>query len=405
MNELKFSKKSYAILCFILMIATAVSAQEPYLFTLNPNVLSKNKIAFQQKDAAITKKVEIVIKKANGYLELSPLTVMQKSFTPSSGSKHDYMSLGPYWWPNPAKPDGLPYIRKDGLRNPEIKKITDRLYLGELEQRCKFLALAYYFTGDEKYATQARTFLNAWFINPETKMNPNLNYGQAIPGLNEGRGIGIIESRLMVNILDWVFLLTPSEGFKSNELPKLKSWFNDYLTWLLTSKNGLDEAQSKNNHGTFYELQVATFAAFVNNDEALNDAFIRLNSRMAEQFEPNGQQPLELERTNALSYSVMNLNGWFALSMLADKYNQDLFQKTNMAGAGLQKALNWLIPFVFNEQEFKFQQIGNFDKNDFYPLLLIANQQYSESIYQRYIKKYTPDEPNMVMDLLYKLPN
>lgn len=405
MNELKFSKKSYAILCFILMIATAVSAQEPYLFTLNPNVLSKNKIAFQQKDAAITKKVEIVIKKANGYLELSPLTVMQKSFTPSSGSKHDYMSLGPYWWPNPAKPDGLPYIRKDGLRNPEIKKITDRLYLGELEQRCKFLALAYYFTGDEKYATQARTFLNAWFINPETKMNPNLNYGQAIPGLNEGRGIGIIESRLMVNILDWVFLLTPSEGFKSNELPKLKSWFNDYLTWLLTSKNGLDEAQSKNNHGTFYELQVATFAAFVNNDEALNDAFIRLNSRMAEQFEPNGQQPLELERTNALSYSVMNLNGWFALSMLADKYNQDLFHKTNMAGAGLQKALNWLIPFVFNEQEFKFQQIGNFDKNDFYPLLLIANQQYSESIYQRYIKKYTPDEPNMVMDLLYKLPN
>lgn len=405
MNELKFSKKSYAILCFILMIATAVSAQEPYLFTLNPNVLSKNKIAFQQKDAAITKKVEIVIKKANGYLELSPLTVMQKSFTPSSGSKHDYMSLGPYWWPNPAKPDGLPYIRKDGLRNPEIKKITDRQYLGELEQRCKFLALAYYFTGDEKYATQARTFLNAWFINPETKMNPNLNYGQAIPGLNEGRGIGIIESRLMVNILDWVFLLTPSEGFKSNELPKLKSWFNDYLTWLLTSKNGLDEAQSKNNHGTFYELQVATFAAFVNNDEALNDAFIRLNSRMAEQFEPNGQQPLELERTNALSYSVMNLNGWFALSMLADKYNQDLFHKTNMAGAGLQKALNWLIPFVFNEQEFKFQQIGNFDKNDFYPLLLIANQQYSESIYQRYIKKYTPDEPNMVMDLLYKLPN
>jgi hypothetical protein len=405
MNELKFSKKSYAILCFILMIATAVSAQEPYLFTLNPNVLSKNKIAFQQKDAAITKKVEIVIKKANGYLELSPLTVMQKSFTPSSGSKHDYMSLGPYWWPNPAKPDGLPYIRKDGLRNPEIKKITDRLYLGELEQRCKFLALAYYFTGDEKYATQARTFLNAWFINPETKMNPNLNYGQAIPGLNEGRGIGIIESRLMVNILDCFFLLTPSEGFKSNELPKLKSWFNDYLTWLLTSKNGLDEAQSKNNHGTFYELQVATFAAFVNNDEALNDAFIRLNSRMAEQFKPNGQQPLELERTNALSYSVMNLNGWFALSMLADKYKQDLFHKTNMAGAGLQKALNWLIPFVFNEEEFKFQQIGSFNKNDFCPLLLIANQQYSEPIYQRYIKKYTPDEPNMVMDLLYKLPN
>lgn len=405
MNKLKFSKKSYAILCFILMIATAVSGQEPYLFTLNPNVLSKNKIAFQQKDAAIIKKVEIVTKKADSYLGLLPLTVMQKSFTPSSGSKHDYMSLGPYWWPNPAKPDGLPYIRKDGLRNPEIKKITDRQYLGELEQRCKFLALAYYFTGDEKYATQARTFLNAWFINPETKMNPNLNYGQAIPGLNEGRGIGIIESRLTVDILDWVGLLTPSEGFKSNELPKLKSWFNDYLTWLLTSKNGLDEAQSKNNHGTFYELQVATFAAFVNNDEALNDAFIRLNSRMAEQFQPNGQQPLELERTNALSYSVMNLNGWFALAMLADKFNQDLFHKTTPEGGGLQKSLDWLIPYVFNEQEFKFQQIGNFDKNDFYPLLLIANQQYSEPIYQRYIKKYTPDEPNMVMDLLYKLPN
>ncbi len=372
--------------------------------SLNPNVLLQNKIAFKRNKLEVMKKVSVVLHKAGGYIGEQPLNVMDKNFTPASGSKHDDMSLGPYWWPDSSKADGLPYIRKDGRRNPEIKKITDREYLGKLETRCKYLTLAYYFTEDEKYALQARTFLRAWFIDPETKMNPNLNYGQAIPGLNKGRGIGIIETRLMVDMINWVGLLGSSKGFKSDELPELKHWFNDYLDWLITSKNGMEESEAKNNHGTYYELQVATFAAFVQNDEILKSALSKLDKRMVRQFETDGEQPLELERTNALSYSTMNLNGWFSLAMLADKYNVDLFHRKTVSGADLQKSLNWLIPFVFKEKEFPRQQIGDFNKDDFYPMLLMANQSYDTSFYQRYIDKFIPDDKTKVMDLLYKPP-
>ncbi len=117
------------------------------------------------------------------------------------------MSIGPYWWPDPAKPDGLPYIRRDGEVNPERQAIKDVDYLKNLNADVSVLGLAYYLTGEEKYARHAADLLRVWFLNKETRMNPNLNYGQAIPGKTEGRGIGIIDTKGLVNLIDGVQLL------------------------------------------------------------------------------------------------------------------------------------------------------------------------------------------------------
>ncbi|MEY3492493.1 MAG: hypothetical protein RL309_1621 [Verrucomicrobiota bacterium] len=37
----------------------------------------------------------------------------------SEGGVNDFYSNGDYWWPDSTKPNGLPYIRRDGQTNPE----------------------------------------------------------------------------------------------------------------------------------------------------------------------------------------------------------------------------------------------------------------------------------------------
>src|SRR5215217_6124516 len=148
---------------------------------------------------------------------MKPVSVMDKSYTPVSGSKHDYMSQAPYFWYDSTKPNGRPYMRKDGVRNPEINKITDKKLLGDLENASKTLSLAWYFTGDEKYAAKAAALIRHWFVNEETRMNPNLDYAQGIPGINNGRGIGIIESRAFTGIADAVGLLAGSKSWSESD--------------------------------------------------------------------------------------------------------------------------------------------------------------------------------------------
>ena len=123
-------------------------------------------------------------------MDKGPYSVMDKDIIPPSGDKHDYISQGPYWWPDTTKPDGLPYIRRDGVVNPEREKFTDRRNLSNLLEATDFLSKAYYFSEDEKYATKIIELLQVWFLNDATKMNPHLEYGQGIPGITEGRGIG-----------------------------------------------------------------------------------------------------------------------------------------------------------------------------------------------------------------------
>ena len=301
-----------------------------------------------------------LLEEATKALAAGPFHVMQKQRTPPSGDKHDYMSVGPYWWPDPAKPNGLPYIRRDGETNPDrLAADTDAAAMKRMHAAVSHLALAFRETRDERFAAHATRLLRDWFLDPATRMNPNLNFGQSIPGRVDGRGIGIIDTAFLVSLCEELHWLEPSAAFTPTDATGMRRWLADYLHWLLTSKNGLDEAKSQNNHGTWYDAQVAALALHTGRPEIarriLEEAKLK---RIAKQIEPDGSQPLELARTKALSYSAMNLRAFFELATLADHVGLDLWRYETKDHRGLRKALDYIAPYADPATPWPGAQIG-----------------------------------------------
>jgi hypothetical protein len=316
-------------------------------------------------------------REAQQALTAGPFSVTTKGTAPPSGDKHDYMSQAPYFWPDPNRPNGLPYIRRDGERNPEIDKITDHRVLDQMESAVETLALAYHATRKEEYAAKAAALLRAFFLDPATRMNPNLQFAQAIPGVNTGRGIGLIETRGLTRVVDAIGLLSPSKSFSTTDRSGLEDWFAKLLQWMLTSNNGRDEAAAQNNHGTFYDVQVVSFALFLNRRELARSVLeIAKTKRIAVQIEPDGRQPLELARTKAWSYSVGNLDGLMTLARLGENVGVDLWQYETRDGRSIRKALEFLKPFASGEKKWPYQQLGEWQPQILLPLLRRAEAHY-----------------------------
>jgi hypothetical protein len=346
---------------------------------MDANRLTELKNKIQENDKHVLQFVDSLKKQANNLLKMKPVSVMDKEFTPVSGDKHDYMSQAPYYWYDSSKPNGLPYLRKDGVRNPEIYKITDRTYIGRVENASRILSLAWYFTGDNRYGDKAATILRHWFINEATKMNPHLEYGQAIRGVNNGRGVGIIETRNLIGIADAVGLLEGSPSWTNDDSKAMREWYTKYLEWLLTSKNGKDEHAAKNNHGTWYHAQAIDFALFTGNKELAKKFAEESKKRLDSQLTKEGQQPLELARTNALGYSTMNLQGWLVVATLAQQAGVDLWNYKTPNGASIRMAVDWLIPYALGEKKWTWQQITEYNKKDIYALILQVRKKFEET--------------------------
>jgi hypothetical protein len=390
-------KKTFLFVCVMLYIHAG--AQPPKVLTMDADRLMKLKRNYPPAGETIRIRTELK-QRADSLLNMKPVSVMDKTLTPVSGNKHDYMSQAPYFWYDSTKPNGLPYMRRDGVRNPEINKITDRTYIGRLENATRVLAITWYITGEEKYADKAAKLLRHWFLNEDTKMNPHLEYGQAIPGVNTGRGIGIIETRTLIGIADAAGLLEGSKSWKESDMKSLQQWYAQYLDWLLTSKNGSDEHAAKNNHGTWYYAQVIDFALFTGNNTKAKELAEESKKRLDTQLTEEGKQPLELERTNALGYSTMNLNGWFSVAKLAEKTGVDLWNYKTSKAVTIRTALDWLEPFAMGEKKWDYQQISKYNKNEFYPLLVQAANKFKEPRYLTYIKSGDADGSDLWMDLL-----
>jgi len=273
--------------------------------------------------------------------------------------------MGRYWWPNPKTADGLPYIRKDGESNPEIEKL-DRNPLGKFTRNVYILSLAYYFTSDEKYASKAVENLRMWFIDKKTKMNPNMNFGQIVPGLydGKGRGEGILDTYNFVEMLDGIELLKSSKKLKQKDKDALNEWFKVYVNWLQTSETAKDECEAKNNHGTAFDVQLTRYALFIGNEELAKKIITEFAAkRLFTQIEPDGSQPLELARTTALGYSVFNLNHFIDMCRIATSLNIDLYNMTSSDGRSIPKAVEFLASFVeIKLSEFPYKQIKDWEK-------------------------------------------
>lgn len=380
--------------------ARAADGEPPRVFRLDAQTLQGTKRRVLARDASLEPALARLRAEAQEALKAGPFSVVTKTATPPSGDKHDYMSQAPYFWPNPSSPDGLPYVRRDGERNPEIRKISDREGLRGIVSGTETLALAYYFLGDEAYAARAVRLLRAWFLDPATRMNPHLEYGQAIPGINQGRGIGIIETSGLVRVVDAVGMLAGSKAWTQADQRSLMAWFAGYLRWLRESGHGRDEAAARNNHGTHYDAQVASFALFTGQRELAARVLSQSRQkRIAAQIEPDGRQPRELARTRAWSYSVMNLGGFFSLAALGERAGVDLWSYETPEGRSIRRALDWLVPFA-RGREWPYPQITPWSPKDLAPLLREGAVQYREPRYEELVARISGGPPEDRLQLI-----
>ena len=209
-----------------------------------------------------------IMRAADAALKQTPVSVTSSPAKLSEGGPNDFYSNGDYWWPDPAKPNGLPYIKRDGETNPE-NFTAHRMAVKTLRDSVAALAAAYKITGEDRYVSKAAVLLRVFFLDAKTRMNPNLSFAQAIPGVSPGRGIGIIDTLHIIEIPAAVKVMEKSPGFPADMAKDLRAWFRDIAEWMVTSKNGQEEAAAKNNHSVAFFLQLAVYADFTGDQAKL----------------------------------------------------------------------------------------------------------------------------------------
>lgn len=298
-------------------------------------------------DRSLRDSISRLVAEADDLLDEPPPSVTQKTHLAPSGDRHDYASLAPYYWPDPQTADGLPYVRRDGHRNPESRdaSFSDRERLSVLGHGVETLSLAWFFTRNDSYARHAARFARTWFIAENTRMNPHLRFAQAVRGVNDGRAAGVLEGRHLSQAIDALALLADSTALTVDERQRIDAWGSDYLAWLVSSESGRDECAAGNNHGTYYDLQLATMAlALGRDDQALKVLREVGPRRIAMQIEPDGSQPREIARTRSLGYSLFNLHGLCRLATLGEHAGIDLWHFSTADGRSIRRAIDFLRP-------------------------------------------------------------
>lgn len=394
-------KTSISILLITLVnIGFAQTISKSDMVALDHKALAYTKEKVAQKDKDMMLAYEHLIQQCDKNLNFGPFSVMDKRDFPPSGNKHDYMSLAPYWWPNPATKNGLPYIRKDGQVNPEVRNYPDKENMPRVCEKVYDFSLAYYLSGNEKYAQKAKQLIRTWFLDTATKMNPNVNYGQAVKGIVEGRGEGLIDTRHFIFLLDGVQLLNQSKSWSKKDNDELKTWFNAYYDWLDNSKIGIDEKEANNNHGIWYDAQALAITNYLGNDEASKKIILRALDRLKNQMDSKGAFPLELGRTNSLHYSVFILNAFECIAQLSENMNVD-FRTTKLSnGKSFKDAYDFLLPYLVEEKVWTWPILTHFNIGDAYPLLLSASKHLQCVSCVPYMSKKSPDYSTMIIKLL-----
>lgn len=314
------------------------------VFLVDAASLAAERTLYRSGDPSMSAKVLPLLQRANRDLSVTPPAVTAKPQLPPSGDRHDYLSQSVYAWPDPTKPKGLPYVIRDGDRNPAVDAIPDKANLIDMINWSHELAYAYYFSGDQAYAAKAATILQTWFLNPATKMTPNLTYAQGLPGRYDGQAGGIIDAADLPEVVDAVQLLAGATAWRASDTTRMQSWFSSYLRWLTTASSGKTEGATSNNHATWYADQVISYALFTGNTALAKATVVRGETTILRaQITSSGSQPRELTRTDSWSYSTYNLDALARFAQLAANVHIDLWHYTTATGASIHGALNFVL--------------------------------------------------------------
>jgi len=342
---------NYALIVFIIAFLHSCSVLKPDGVTVRLGA-EKDQLVNPVKNEAINALKAIVLQQAEWAMRQKPVTVTSDSSARSAGNKHDFFSEGDYWWPDPAKPSG-PYIQKDGMTNPD-NFVAHRLAMIRFSKIIGALASAYKITGDKKYAAQAMVHLKAWFIEPETIMNPNLQYAQAIKGRFTGRGIGIIDTIQLMEVAQGVIVM--EKVLNAETVSGTKKWFTDYLGWLMSHPYGKAEMEALNNHGTCFVMQVASFAKLTRDRKLLDFCRERYkNVLLPNQMATDGSFPKELARTKPYGYSIFNLDAMAAICQILSSGPgpglENMWSYQTADGRSIKKGIEYLHPFVADKSK------------------------------------------------------
>ncbi|GAB3807481.1 hypothetical protein GCM10028819_44430 [Spirosoma humi] len=302
-------------------------------------------VSSPSKTAVITILKPPSLASARWAMQQQPVTVTAQTSARSAGGKHDFFSEGDYWWPDSANPQG-PYIQRDGLTNPD-NFVAHRQALIRFSRIVGALASAYVLTQDERYVRQAFRHLNAWFVDPATRMNPSLLYAQAIKGRFTGRGIGIIDTIHLMEVAQGLRAMEKAKSVDKQSVIAIRRWFADYLSWLTTHPYGKDEMNAKNNHGTCWVMQVAAFARLTNNDSLLTVCRNRYKTvLLPDQMAADGSFPQELRRTKPYGYSLFNLDAMTTICQILSTPADNLWTYQTADGRTIRQGITYLFPFV-----------------------------------------------------------
>ena len=290
---------------------------------------------------------------AKSFLDAPDVVVTDKPAKFVNDTRY-YVSMGTYWWPDPKNPGG-PYIRKDGIVNPETRDY-DAPKLTMMMRRVKAFAVAFYLTGDLAYKDAMLSQLRAWFLDPVTGMLPSFQYAQIHPGANGniGNAAGLIDAYAFNDVLDAIRLVNSESSIDRKTMDGLKKWFGDFATWMMESYIGRAESYATNNHGIAYDVILANIAAF----SGRKDVLARLTGdfrwmRLESQIMPDGSQPLELARTRSYHYVLYNLVHIVDWCLLQESLGGKYYQENKEI---IDSAFLWVEPYVGHPEAWKWEE-------------------------------------------------
>jgi hypothetical protein len=378
-----------AAIVTIAAILAVGAPEQPRVVSSDPSELAAMKAKVAADNEYLQPVLAHLIAEADAALEQRPMSVLDRKQSVAGASANDYVSFAPYFWPDPDKPDGLPYIRRDGRHNRALVSQGDREHFGSVKQAVHTLALAYYFTGNTKYAEHAGVLLRAWFLDAKTRMNPHLNYAQAVPGAATGRPTGLIEFRDMPQLVDALGLLEASAVWTEADRRAMRGWLGEYYAWLTSSRVAKLEEDAGNNHGTWFDVQATALALYLGKTADARRVAERFGQRrITGQMRPDGSQPRELARVNSWGYSAFNISAMMCMAEMAERVDVDLWKFRGADGQSIRAALDYLTPYLDGKRQWPHGRDQRFqaDGTKLASLLIRAGRGLGPEPYQRLLE-------------------